>query len=78
MVTIDDTGYINVYTYEAFKAWIIGLIAGIAGGLVALVIGVIIFIKLKKKFALEANQQTYSNTKPKKYPRNKDKLTNKQ
>jgi len=40
-----------MYTYESFKGYIIAIIAGIAGGLIGFVIGVIVFIKLKAKWA---------------------------
>jgi flagellar biosynthesis protein FliR len=44
-------GFINVYMYEQFKTWIIGVIVGIAVGLILLVVGVVVFIRLRRKWA---------------------------
>ena len=63
-----------MYTYEEFKSWIIAIIAGVLGGVLFLVIGVIVFIKLRARFASEAaakNEGKQEETKTKKYPRNK-------
>ena len=68
----------NVYTEEGFKSYIIGIIAGVIGGILLLVIVGIVVIRLRQKWALEATQQQYSSTAPKKYPRQKDAPSSKQ
>lgn len=51
LVAVDESGYVYVYTYEQFKSWIIAIIGGVFGGLVLLVTGVIVFMKLRAKWA---------------------------
>jgi hypothetical protein len=72
LVAVDKSGYVYVYTHEDFKSWVIAIIGGVLGGLVLLVIGVFVFIKLKAKWALEASMLKYGGNM-KKYPNTKQK-----
>ncbi len=69
---MDESGYVYVYTQEEFKSWVIAIIGGVLGGLVLLVIGVFVFIKLKAKWALEASMLKYGGNMTK-YPKPRQK-----
>ena len=53
-MSVDDAGYINIYTSAPFKSWILAILAGLCGGLMVLVIGVIVMLRLRRKWAEEA------------------------
>ncbi len=57
-----------MYIQEEFQSWIIAIIVGVLGGLVAVVIGVFAFIKLKAKWAEDAKNSKYAG-RGTKYPK---------
>jgi hypothetical protein len=68
-MSVDDTGYINIYTYAPFKSWIGAILAGVGGGLIVLVIAVIVVLRLRRKWAEEAQKGEARNKRPRKYSR---------